>query len=150
MYSGSSSRLGSLVMPLRLSVETWYWSMTHSRARAVAEAVFVGFGRDAGEGQEVVVDECGLVFAEAHLLDAAVELGLGFDALQRIFGLLLVVDVEFGQLLARGGEGAEVGGVRDAGEFALEVGGVALAILGMMQHGIDVMEDVPLGDGRVG
>ncbi|GEM_PF-6561463 len=24
MYSGSSSRLGSLVMPLRLSVETWY------------------------------------------------------------------------------------------------------------------------------
>ena len=32
MYSGSSARLGSLVMPLRLSVETWYWSMTHSRA----------------------------------------------------------------------------------------------------------------------
>jgi hypothetical protein len=32
MYSGSSARLGSFVMPLRLSVETWYWSMTHSRA----------------------------------------------------------------------------------------------------------------------
>ena len=38
----------------------------------------------------------------------------------------------------------------DAGEFALEVGGVALAVLGMMQHGIDVVEDVPLGDVGVG
>ena len=32
MYCGSSSRLGSEVMPLRLSVQTWHWSMTHSRA----------------------------------------------------------------------------------------------------------------------
>ncbi len=32
MYCGSSGRLGSLVMPLRLSVLTRYWSMTHSRA----------------------------------------------------------------------------------------------------------------------
>ncbi len=32
MYSGSSSRFGSLVMPLRLSVEIWYWSITHSSA----------------------------------------------------------------------------------------------------------------------
>jgi hypothetical protein len=32
MYSGSSSRLGSVVMPERLSVETWYWSMTQSIA----------------------------------------------------------------------------------------------------------------------
>ena len=32
MYSGSSGRLGSLVMPLRLSVLAWYWSITHSRA----------------------------------------------------------------------------------------------------------------------
>jgi hypothetical protein len=31
MYSGSS-RFGSVVMPLRLSVETWYWSITHSNA----------------------------------------------------------------------------------------------------------------------
>ncbi len=32
MYCGSSGRLGSLVMPLRLLVLMWYWSMTHSRA----------------------------------------------------------------------------------------------------------------------
>lgn len=32
MYCGSSSRLGSLTMPERASVETRYWSMTHSRA----------------------------------------------------------------------------------------------------------------------
>src|SRR5665213_681992 len=32
MYWGSASRLGSLTMPERASVETRYWSMTHSRA----------------------------------------------------------------------------------------------------------------------
>ena len=32
MYWGSSERLGSLVMPLRGSVLTLYWSMTQSRA----------------------------------------------------------------------------------------------------------------------
>lgn len=31
----------------------------------------------------------------------------------------------------------------------MQVGGVTLAIFGMMQDGVDVMEDVPLGDGRV-
>jgi hypothetical protein len=38
---------------------------------------------------------------------------------------------------------------RNAGKFAAEVGGVALAVLGVMQYGVDVMEDVPLGDGAV-
>ena len=38
---------------------------------------------------------------------------------------------------------------RDAGEFAAEVGGVALPVLGMVQDGVDVVEDVPFGDGRV-
>jgi hypothetical protein len=37
-----------------------------------------------------------------------------------------------------------------AGQFAAEIGGVALVVLGMVQDGIDVMEDVPLGDGAVG
>jgi hypothetical protein len=32
---------------------------------------------------------------------------------------------------------------RDAGEFAAEVGGVALAIFGMVQDGVDIVEDVP-------
>jgi len=38
---------------------------------------------------------------------------------------------------------------RNAGQFAAEVGGVALAVLGVVQDGVDVMEDVPLGDGGV-
>jgi hypothetical protein len=37
----------------------------------------------------------------------------------------------------------------NAGEFAAEVGGVALAVLGVVQGGVDVVEDVPLGDGGV-
>ena len=36
MYSSSSGRFGSDWMPLRLSVLTWYWSMTHSKALRLA------------------------------------------------------------------------------------------------------------------
>jgi hypothetical protein len=32
MYSASSARFGSLVMPLCLSVLNWYWSITNSSA----------------------------------------------------------------------------------------------------------------------
>ena len=45
--------------------------------------------------------------------------------------------------------GSAGGGEGDAGEFAAEVGGVALAVLGVVQDGVDVVEDVPLGDGGV-
>jgi hypothetical protein len=31
-------------MPERLSVETWYWSMTHARAERLPEAVVEDFG----------------------------------------------------------------------------------------------------------
>jgi len=37
-------------------------------------------------------------------------------------------------------------GEGDAGEFAAEVGGVALAVVGVVEDGVDVVEDVPLGD----
>ena len=37
----------------------------------------------------------------------------------------------------------------NAWEFAAEVGGVALAVLGVMQDGVDVMEDVPLAVRRL-
>jgi hypothetical protein len=49
------------------------------------------------------------------------------------------------------GDGGESGGggEGDAGEFAAEVGGVALAVLGVVQDGVDVVEDVPFGDGGV-
>ena len=75
---------------------------------AVAEAVFVCLWRDAGEGEELVVDERSLVLAQAHLGDAVVEFFsrfFGFGEL--VFGLLFVVDVDFGQALADADEGPE-------------------------------------------
>ncbi|MGC2258144.1 MAG: hypothetical protein WA594_07570, partial [Candidatus Sulfotelmatobacter sp.] len=42
-----------------------------------------------------------------------------------------------------------VGGEGNARKFAAEVGGVALAVLGVVQDGVDVVEDVPLRDGGV-
>jgi hypothetical protein len=41
------------------------------------------------------------------------------------------------------------GSKRNLWQFAAEVGGVALAVLGVVQDGVDVVEDVPLGDGGV-
>jgi hypothetical protein len=46
--------------------------------------------------------------------------------------------------------GVEVWRERDAGEFALEVGGVAGAVLGVVEDGVGGVEDVPLGDLVVG
>src|SRR5208283_3336492 len=46
------------------------------------------------------------VFAKAHLFHAPVELSL-FDALERVFRLLLVVDVEIRELLSCVGKRAE-------------------------------------------
>jgi hypothetical protein len=45
------------------------------------------------------------------------------DLFEGVFGLLLVVDVEFPEALACGGEGVEIGRELDAGKFALEVRG---------------------------
>jgi hypothetical protein len=41
------------------------------------------------------------------------------------------------------------GGEGDAREFAAKVGGIALAVFGVVQDGVDVVEDVPLGDGGI-
>jgi hypothetical protein len=49
-------------------------------------------------------------------------------------------------LLAGCGEGAEIGGERDPRQLALEDVGVLLAIAGMMQQAIDIIEDGPLVD----
>ena len=38
---------------------------------------------------------------------------------------------------------------RNPRQFAAQIGGIALAVLGVVQDGVDVMEDVPLVDGRV-
>ena len=87
---------------------------------AVAEAVVEGGGWDAAEGEGFVVAEFGFIFREGHLFDAEGP-GLAglFDLFEGVFGLLLVVDVEFHEALACGGEGAEVGREGDAREFAL-------------------------------
>ena len=67
MYSGWSSRLGSLRMPERASVETRYWSEASGVADpleggAVTEAVIEVSKRGAAQGEEVVVSELGGVF----------------------------------------------------------------------------------------
>jgi hypothetical protein len=62
-------------------------------------------------------------------------LGVGdgsvFDVLQRPGWEGFVFDVQAGEFPSCGGEGVEVRGERDAGEFALEVGGVAFAVFGV-------------------
>jgi hypothetical protein len=40
----------------------------------------------------------------------------------------------------------EIRGKGDAGELPLEVGGVFLSILRMVEESVDVVEDIPLGD----
>jgi hypothetical protein len=57
------------------------------------------------------------------------------------------VDVDFGQPFSGGDEGMEVVNKGDAGQFAAEVGGVGFAVVGMVEEGVDVVEDVPFGDG---
>ena len=58
--------------------------------------------------------------------------------------------MEASQFRAGGGEGVEVRSEGDAGELAFEVGSVALAILGMVEQRVDVVEDGFFGDGVVG
>ena len=53
------------------------------------------------------------------------------------------------QARARIGEGVEIGREGDAGQLAFEVGLVALTVGGVMQQAVDVVEDIPLGDGVV-
>ncbi len=54
--------------------------------------------------------------------------------------------MQFGELLARLREGPEFRRVRDAREFALEAVAVFLAVTGMVQQAVDVMEDRPFVD----
>ena len=72
------------------------------------------------------------------------------DLFKRVLGLLFVVDVEVHEAGSGGGEGVEVGREGDAGEFALEVGGVTGAVFGVVEDGVGGVKDVPLGDLVVG
>jgi hypothetical protein len=73
MYSGSSSRLGSLTMP-----EACRWRpvlVDHPfERRAIAEAILGDLGRDAVQSEQGVGAELGPVFRELHLFDPPVEL----------------------------------------------------------------------------
>jgi len=55
--------------------------------------------------------------------------------------------VKFHQVAADAGIGSEIGREGDARQLALKVGGVAGAVFGVVEQGVDVVEDVELGDG---
>ena len=135
MYCGSSARLGSLTMPLRLSVLTAVLVDDPFEGGAVAEAVVEGCDGDAVQSEEAVVGDLRLVFGEAHFFDAPVEGGVGgFELREGVFGLVFVGNVDLGEAGTGVGEGAEVGREGDAGEFAFEIGLVAFAVGGVVQQ----------------
>ena len=112
----------------------------------VAQAVVERLRGNAGQRQEVVVLDCVAVLAKLHRLDAPVERRLGIlDVLERIRLLLLVIHVQVDQFPAGLGESVEIGRLareRNAWQLALEVLGKSRAILGMVQHRVNVMENV--------
>ena len=55
----------------------------------------------------------------------------------------------FASFFAGVGEGLEVGGEGDARKLALEIGGVAGTVFGVVEEGVDVVEDLVFGDGGV-
>ena len=63
---------------------------------------------------------------------------------------MFIVQVQLGQLCANVNERAECfrRDERDARQLALQVLGVARAVLRAVQHGVDIVENVALGDGR--
>jgi len=97
--------------------------------------------RSAGRGEEVVVNERSFVFAEAHLLYAPVQLSL-FDAFQRIFRLLFVVDVEVGETAASVDESPE--------DFLVVIGSHPVAKDGRQGWGTQIFVFVILSAGGLG
>ena len=143
IYRGSISRLGSLGIPLRC-----YHPL---QRRARAESIIVCLHRDTLQGQEVVVFQLRLIFGKFHLLNTPIHPhSRGFDISQSlIFRSGFVVDVEVCQLLPGGSESPEVFSEGDMGQIALEVRFVFLAIVGVMQESVGIVEDVPFGEGVV-
>ena len=69
--------------------------------------------------------------------------------MQGILRLVFVVDVQLGQLAPGLDEGPELRREGDVRQVTFEVGGVGLAVGGVMQDGVDVVEDVPFGNGGI-
>ncbi len=118
---------------------------------AVAEPVLEGRRRNAGQRERRVDGERGLVFIEPHLVfDAVAErVGRILGPLERPRFERFVLDVEAGQFAPGGGEGGEIGSEGDARQLAFQVVRELLPVGRMVQDGVDVVEDVPLGDGGV-
>lgn len=125
---------------------------------AVAELVLPRFGGDAAEGGEGIdfdaavgatrrvarTGRCVFDRFEAGFVGGARVFRVFVVALQRVRFDGFVVEVELHELLAPAGPLPEVVVEGDAGEFALEVELVFGAVGGVVQHGVDVVEDVLL------
>jgi len=112
---------------------------------------FGGIGA-AYQGDEVPHDEaadreCLCPLAETFLRAVVTLPGLKSKVLLTTRLRPHAVETRDGQLLAGCREGGEVGGEGNAGQFAPEVGGITLAVLRVMEDRIDIVEDVPLGEG---
>ena len=120
--------------------------------RAVAQFVIPGLGRDAAErGSRVQLDDAvGFVSFEAGSVWFAAGIGVDVGARQRVGGDGFVVQVQGHELLAPGRPLPEVVVEGDAREVAFEVELVFFAVGGMVQDGVDVVEDVLFGEGLVG
>ena len=97
-----------------------------------------------------IVNQLCLIFRQPHPCNAQITRAVRFSPrFQRILRLRFVVDVQFSELRTSIRECPEIRRIRDMRQIALQIGGVTFAILRMMQEPIDIVEDVPLGEGIV-
>ena len=66
--------------------------------------------------------------------------------MKRIFRLNFVADVELCKPSPRFNEFVKIGSKRHARQFPFQIGSVFLTVLGVVEHRIDIVEDVPFGD----
>ena len=106
---------------------------------------------DGVQRQKIVVLQLRLVFRQFHLLDPPIDPHpWRFNIFQLIiFRRGFIVDVDVCQRLACGGKSPKVFSERDMWQIALQVHLVFLAIGGVMQETVIIVEDVPLGEGVV-
>ena len=97
----------------------------------------------------MVDDDGGFVGCEAHFFDTPAKgLLCVFLPFESVFFLVFVVEVKIHEGLAGAyavGEACLGGDEGDVGQVTFEVFCVTLAVLGMVQDGVDVVEYVPFG-----
>jgi hypothetical protein len=125
--------------------------MIHSSADFDPRPVLEDFGRETCEGERIIYLQGHSIFAELHLRHPLREWNVfSLDVLKRPRLERFVLNVKAGELAAGARKGGEIGGEGNAGQFAFEVLGIALAIFGMMQQGVDVVENVFVCDCVIG